>query len=65
MRSEHRARCVNGIAESGLSKTKAALLFDAGFWPVSRLRTVTDDELLVIAGIGQAAVSKIRAWLAE
>lgn len=63
MRSEHRARCVNGIAESGVSKTKAALLFDAGFWPVKRLREASDEELLAIEGIGRAAVGKIRAWV--
>lgn len=65
MRPEHRTRCVNGIAESGLSKTKAALLFDAGFWPVKRLREASNDELLAIPGIGRTAVDKIRAWVGQ
>ena len=65
MRPEHRDRCINGIAESGLSKTKAAILFDAGFWPVKQLRKASDEELLAIPGIGRAAVDKIRAWVGD
>lgn len=63
MLPEHRDRCVNGIAESGLSKTKAAVLLDAGFWPVKRLREASDVQLLAIPGIGQAAINKIRTWI--
>lgn len=65
MRPEHRARCVNGIMESGINATKASLLFDAGYTSAKLLRAATDEELLAIPGIGRTAVGKIRAWLGQ
>ena len=62
MRSEHRARCVNGIMESGVNATKANLHFNAGYTSDKRLRAATNEELLAIPGIGQGALKKIRDW---
>lgn len=65
MKPEHRARCVSGIVESGVSTTKADLLFDAGYTSAKLLSGATDEELLAIPGVGQTAVGKIRAWLGQ
>lgn len=65
MRPEHRARWVSGIMESGVSTTKANLLFDAGYTNVRLLRAATNEELLAVPGVGRTVVGKIRAWLGQ
>ena len=62
MLSEHRARCVGGLMESGMGKAQAEKLLDAGLWPVKKLRVASDEELLAIEGIGQATIDKVHAW---
>ena len=62
---EHRARCVEGLMQSGMGKTQAEKLLDAGLWPVKKLRAASDEELLMIEGVGQATVDKVRAWVGQ
>ena len=63
MRPEHRARCIGGLMQSGMGKAQAEKLLDAGLWPVKKLRAMSDEKLLVVEGVGQATVDKVRAWV--
>ena len=63
MLPEHRVRCVGGLMQSGIGKAQAEKLLDAGLWPVKKLRATSDEKLLVVEGVGQATVDKVRAWI--
>jgi len=63
MKPEHRARCAEGLAQSGMGRVQAEKFLDAGFWPVKKLRAATDEELLAIPGIGTGTVKKLHAWM--
>ena len=65
MRPEHRARCVEGLMQSGMGRVQAETLLDAGFWPIRKLRAAPDDKLLAVKDIGQATVDKVRAWVGK
>lgn len=65
MRPEHRARWVAVMMGQGkLSEAQANKLIDAGCVG-KRLHTATNEELLKIAGVGQATADKVRAWIGK
>jgi DNA integrity scanning protein DisA with diadenylate cyclase activity len=60
----HEKRMQNNLArECGINDQKALRLAEAGYGRLRDLRAASDEELLIIQGIGPGTVKKIRATI--